>query len=106
MGHALGSLSPSNRETLAFSYQAATYLQYIERDRLVVGHPLHDYFPAELSLPVAAQLRDRPAQLEEALEDTARLQAELTGLDFNGVDTYQRAARYALRTDSNASPQH
>lgn len=106
VGHVLGSLSPSRRETLACYYQAATYLQHLERDRLVAEHWLQDLFSDQLSLPCAAQLKDRPAQLEEALKATARLQAEMTGLDLNWVDTYKGAARFAFRTKNDAPSQH
>lgn len=101
----LDALSMSQRETLTYYYQAATYLQVLERAHLTADRPLRDYFSTQLSLPVASHLSNQPLQLERALQDTARLQARATGLDLNWVGAYKTAARFALRkTRQAASP--
>ena len=97
----LDSLSIPQRATLAFYYQAATYLQILEQEQFPGNHPLHDYFSRELSLPVAAQLRGQPDQLEAALSATSRLQARSTGLDLNWVGAYKKAAGFVLGKNGN-----
>ncbi|MBL8095015.1 MAG: hypothetical protein JNL73_12675 [Anaerolineales bacterium] len=99
----LATLSPPQRLTLTFYYQAATYLQCLERDQLAADHPLRDHFSAELSLPAASHVADQPGQLERALLDTARLQARATGLDLNWAEAYWTAARFALRKARHAA---
>lgn len=97
------TLSVSQRETLTYYYQAATYLQVLVQARLTADHPLRDYFSTKLSLPVASHLSNQPLQLEKALQETARLQARATGLDLNWVGAYKKAARFALRKTRHAA---
>lgn len=102
----LDVLSPSQRATLAFYYQAACYIQVLERDQLIVEHLLQDRFSAELSLPVASDIQDKPIQLEGALQATARLQAMTTGLDLNWLEAYKKAAKFVVGKHRNASSPH
>lgn len=100
------TLGVSQRETLTYYYQAATYLQVLEQAHLTANRPLRDYFSTKLSLPVASHLSNQPLQLEKALQDTARLQARATGLDLNLVDAYKKAAQFALRKTRHAASPH
>lgn len=106
VGQILDSLSPAQRATLAFYYQAACYIQVLERDRLIVEHYLQDRFSAELSLPRASELQDNPPKLEDALEATARLQATTMGLDLNWLEAYKKAAGFVIGKTENAPSPH